>query len=63
MNSDLIFIFIMIGAAVAAIGPIVAPVLRSMTSKVVPINERGTSLMIFKIKKIFDRQINYIHFE
>ncbi|KAK0156957.1 hypothetical protein PV328_012080 [Microctonus aethiopoides] len=36
------------GAAVAAIGPIVAPVLRSMMSKVVPINERGTSLIIFK---------------
>ncbi|KAK0076231.1 hypothetical protein PV326_010932 [Microctonus aethiopoides] len=40
------------GAAVAAIGPIVAPVLRSMMSKVVPINERGTSLIIFKVKSL-----------
>lgn len=30
-----------VGAAVASLGPCVAPVLRSMTSKTVPIEERG----------------------
>lgn len=30
-----------LGAAVAALGPSVAPVLRSMTSKLVPMEERG----------------------
>lgn len=29
------------GGTVVALGPIVAPVLRSMTSKVVPLSERG----------------------
>lgn len=31
------------GGTIVALGPIVAPVLRSMTSKVVPLSERGTS--------------------
>ncbi|XP_076179832.1 putative peptidoglycan muropeptide transporter SLC46 isoform X2 [Ptiloglossa arizonensis] len=30
-----------VGAAVASLGPIVAPVLRSMTSKLIPVEERG----------------------
>lgn len=30
-----------VGAVVAALGPVVAPVLRSMTSKLVPVEERG----------------------
>ncbi|KAK0074163.1 hypothetical protein PV325_008684, partial [Microctonus aethiopoides] len=42
------------GAAVAAIGPIVAPVLRSMMSKVVPINERGK---VFAILSVCDNAV------
>ncbi|XP_034941213.1 proton-coupled folate transporter [Chelonus insularis] len=37
------------GAAIAAIGPVVAPVLRSMTSKVVPINERGKVFALLSV--------------
>lgn len=35
-----------LGAAVAALGPSVAPVLRSMTSKLVPMEERGIIIII-----------------
>ncbi|KAK0167201.1 hypothetical protein PV327_004630 [Microctonus hyperodae] len=42
------------GAAVAAIGPIVAPALRSMTSKVVPISERGK---VFAILSVCDNAV------
>lgn len=34
-----------LGAGVAALGPIVAPVLRSMTSKLVSAQERGIALL------------------
>jgi hypothetical protein len=30
------------GGTIVALGPIVAPVIRSMTSKIVPLSERGT---------------------
>ncbi|XP_057319501.1 proton-coupled folate transporter [Microplitis mediator] len=44
------------GAAVAAIGPVVAPVLRSMTSKVVPINERGK---VFAMLSVCDNAVPF----
>ena len=34
------------GGTIVALGPIVAPVLRSMTSKVVPLSERGEFFLI-----------------
>jgi len=43
-----------IGAAVSSLGPIVAPVLRSMTSKIVPISERGK---VFAILSVFDNAV------
>lgn len=42
------------GAAVASLGPIVAPVLRSMTSKVVPLSERGK---VFALLSVFDNAV------
>lgn len=35
---------IVTGGTIVAVGPIVAPVLRSMTSKTVPLSERGILL-------------------
>ncbi|XP_026464994.1 proton-coupled folate transporter, partial [Ctenocephalides felis] len=43
-----------LGAVFAAIGPVVAPVLRSMTSKVVPISERGK---VFSWLSVFDNAV------
>ncbi|XP_033364805.1 thymic stromal cotransporter homolog isoform X1 [Bombus vosnesenskii] len=43
-----------VGAAVAALGPIVAPVLRSMTSKLVPVDERGK---VFAILSVCDNAV------
>lgn len=40
-----------LGAAVSSLGPIVAPVLRSMTSKIVPVSERGK---VFALLSVFD---------
>ncbi|XP_011306491.1 proton-coupled folate transporter isoform X2 [Fopius arisanus] len=42
------------GAAVAALGPVIAPVLRSMTSKVVPVNERGK---VFAVLAVCDNAV------
>ena len=38
-----------VGAAVAALGPVVAPVLRSMTSKLVPVEERGKMFALLSV--------------
>ncbi|XP_011330458.1 proton-coupled folate transporter isoform X2 [Ooceraea biroi] len=43
-----------VGAAVAALGPVVAPVLRSMTSKLVPVEERGK---IFAMLSVCDNAV------
>lgn len=43
-----------IGAAVSSLGPIVAPVLRSMTSKIVPLAERGK---VFALLSVFDNSV------
>lgn len=43
-----------LGAAVSSLGPIVAPVLRSMTSKIVPVSERGK---VFALLSVFDNCI------
>jgi len=59
----LIFIFVpstlgmYIGATTASLGPIVAPVLRSMTSKVVPSSERG---VVFSVLSVFDNAVPFI---
>lgn len=46
-----------VGASVASLGPIVAPVIRSMASKAVPINERG---VLFSILSVFDNAIPFM---
>ncbi|XP_055695671.1 solute carrier family 46 member 3 [Lutzomyia longipalpis] len=43
-----------IGGAVSSLGPVVAPVLRSMTSKVVPLAERGK---VFALLSVFDNAV------
>lgn len=43
-----------IGAAVSSLGPIVAPVLRSMTSKIVPLAERGK---VFALLSVCDNAV------
>ncbi|KAH0953503.1 hypothetical protein HN011_010038 [Eciton burchellii] len=43
-----------VGAAVAALGPVVAPVLRSMISKLIPIEERGK---IFAMLSVCDNAV------
>ncbi|KAK2585368.1 hypothetical protein KPH14_010045 [Odynerus spinipes] len=43
-----------VGAAIAALGPIVAPVLRSMTSKLVPMEERGK---VFAMLSVCDNAV------
>ncbi|XP_025075002.1 proton-coupled folate transporter isoform X1 [Pogonomyrmex barbatus] len=43
-----------VGATVAALGPVVAPVLRSMTSKLVPIEERGK---VFAMLSVCDNAV------
>lgn len=43
-----------VGAAVSSLGPIVAPVLRSMTSKIVPLAERGK---VFALLSVFDNAV------
>ncbi|GAB0092924.1 proton-coupled folate transporter [Sergentomyia squamirostris] len=43
-----------VGGAVSSLGPIVAPVLRSMTSKVVPLAERGK---VFALLSVFDNAV------
>jgi hypothetical protein len=37
------------GGTIVAVGPIVAPVLRSMTSKTVPLSERGILFQLFTL--------------
>lgn len=46
-----------LGAAVSSLGPIVAPVLRSMTSKIVPVSERGK---VFALLSVFDNCVPLI---
>ena len=43
-----------VGATIASLGPTVAPVLRSMTSKLVSVEERGT---IFALLSVFDNAV------
>ncbi|XP_039303103.1 proton-coupled folate transporter isoform X2 [Solenopsis invicta] len=43
-----------VGATVAALGPVVAPVLRSMTSKLVPVEERGK---VFAMLSVCDNAV------
>uniref|UniRef100_A0A182W047 Major facilitator superfamily (MFS) profile domain-containing protein n=1 Tax=Anopheles minimus TaxID=112268 RepID=A0A182W047_9DIPT len=43
-----------IGATISSVGPVVAPVLRSMISKMVPTNERG---IIFSFLSVFDNAV------
>ncbi|KAG7212624.1 hypothetical protein KM043_012912 [Ampulex compressa] len=43
-----------VGASVAALGPAVAPVIRSMSSKIVPAEERGK---IFAVLSVFDNAV------
>lgn len=43
-----------VGGAVSSLGPIVAPVLRSMTSKSVALSERGK---VFALLSVFDNAI------
>ncbi|XP_036148913.1 proton-coupled folate transporter [Monomorium pharaonis] len=43
-----------VGAAVAALGPVVAPILRSMTSKLVPVEERGK---VFAMLSVCDNAV------
>uniref|UniRef100_A0A182JXV0 Major facilitator superfamily (MFS) profile domain-containing protein n=1 Tax=Anopheles christyi TaxID=43041 RepID=A0A182JXV0_9DIPT len=43
-----------IGASISSVGPVVAPVLRSMISKMVPTNERG---IIFSFLSVFDNAV------
>lgn len=43
-----------LGATIASLGPITAPVIRSMMSKMVPMSERGT---IFAILSVFDNAV------
>ncbi|XP_015521676.2 solute carrier family 46 member 3 isoform X1 [Neodiprion lecontei] len=43
-----------VGAVVAALGPVVAPVLRSMMSKVVPVSERGK---VFALLSVCDNAV------
>lgn len=50
MGSEMMFI----GATVAALGPTVAPALRSITSKLVPVEERGT---IFALLSVCDNAV------
>lgn len=38
-----------VGGAVSCLGPIVAPILRSLTSKVVPTNERGRVFALLSV--------------
>lgn len=45
---------IYVGGAVSSLGPVVAPVLRSMTSKVVPLAERGK---VFALLSVFDNAV------
>ncbi|XP_054013732.1 thymic stromal cotransporter homolog [Hylaeus anthracinus] len=43
-----------VGAAVAALGPVVAPVLRSMTSKLIPVEDRGK---VFALLSVCDNAV------
>lgn len=45
------------GAVVCSLGPIVGPVLRSITSKIVPQSERGK---VFALLSVFDNAIPFI---
>lgn len=49
-GSDMMFL----GATIAALGPVVAPALRSITSKLVPIEERGT---VFALLSVCDNAV------
>lgn len=49
--------FMYIGATVASLGPIVAPVIRSIMSKLVGANERG---VIFSILSVFDNAVSFL---
>lgn len=45
-----------IGGAISGLGPVVGPVLRSMTSKVVPITERGK---VFALLAVCDNAVPF----
>ena len=44
--------YIIIGAVIAAFGPIAAPALRSIASKIVPSEERGKIKTVREITKV-----------
>lgn len=45
-----------IGGAISSLGPIVGPLIRSMTSKIVPITERGK---VFAILAVCDNAVPF----
>lgn len=45
-----------IGGAISGLGPVVGPVIRSMTSKVVPLNERGK---VFALLAVCDNAVPF----
>lgn len=49
------FIFY-VGGAISGLGPVVGPVIRSMTSKVVPLNERGK---VFALLAVCDNAVPF----
>lgn len=46
-----------VGAIVCSLGPIVGPMIRSMTSKIVPISERGK---VFALLSVCDNAVPFI---
>lgn len=52
-NSPIIFY---VGGAISGLGPVVGPVIRSMTSKVVPLNERGK---VFALLAVCDNAVPF----
>lgn len=45
-----------VGGAISGLGPVVGPIIRSMTSKVVPTTERGK---VFAILAVFDNAVPF----
>lgn len=45
-----------VGGAISGLGPVVGPVIRSMTSKVVPLNERGK---VFALLAVCDNAVPF----
>lgn len=52
-NTPLIFY---VGGAISGLGPVVGPVIRSMTSKVVPLTERGK---VFALLAVCDNAVPF----